>query len=511
MTNARSKSIRIAGALVGLVASAGRGAPSMPPMIMTVPGGSELHAALTSGMSIERYLADLVQPLRSAESGAAELTKADVMIERRSEVASRRASALSEVMHYDLDGDGVVTRDEVLQANRRSPRPSSLVEALFDRYDADGDGRITIPEIYAVQADGDQGYRAGRLEALLRLDPNGDGRLTIAELTTIGRAVFAQVDTDGDGTISPAEYQASEPLRRRWMENDRREEADRVGPRCFLPPVPAGAQVVALGTYSGSAVSPVSVGGNDVATDFTAVHVEEGSTPLYIVLASYESMVWKFDGAIGRVAQVVATSFVKKGGTPAVGTAGVKADRVSFIRGDCLSYFHDAKSAEADRAHGVLHRSLGREPDAIVATYSARSVSLPSGTIEPADGRAPAPVPAGFDPTSWPDAVRFWPAGIGAVDAGKVVSKLPVVVYDILPSQMGMSQLIGRGDMVRDPAGGFRITRPIAHFPARMTGAHAEILTVDKGVPLPSGDPGHSCVRMADGSASPTGPTCRQK
>jgi Ca2+-binding EF-hand superfamily protein len=499
-------------ALLGSSIEASRIAPVSPAPVISIPFADGLYSGITSGMGIERYLADLVQPIRSYGSTPGILTRADVDLERRKEQAETRANALSEVMRYDLDGDGMVTRAEIQQAVARAGngRPDRTADDLMNRYDGNGDDRITQAEIATATVDSPRLYQVVRLEAVLALDPNKEGRLTIDELTAIGREAFGKIDTDHDGQISPAEYAASQPLLRKMMEDGQRQSVELFGARCAMPAASPKAKVVVIGTYGAPALSPLAVGGQDKETDLTVIHVEKGAEPLYLVLDSYESMVWALDGDVRRVVQVVASSFEKApGGGSAVAVAGVKADKLAALRGDCLSYFYQPASLEALRAHGVIRRSLGRAPDAMVGTYSARAVSIPSGTIEKIDRAAPALAPPGFDARAWVDAVRFWPAGIGTLDRRTIASKTTVAPYEVFPSQAGIAQLIASGAIVRDGTGrSLKVVRPIPRYPARMTGSHSERLIIAKGVPVPPGDPGHSCVAMEDGSAAPLGATC---
>ncbi len=74
---------------------------------------------------------------------------------------------------------------------------------------------------------------------------------------------------------------------------------------------------------------------------------------------------------------------------------------------------------------------------------------------------------------------------------------------------MGLSQLIGSGHVERTASGAFRIVKPITHMPPSMGGAHSVKLIVAKGVPVPPGSPGHSCVILEEtGVATAGGPHC---
>lgn len=94
----------------------------------------------------------------------------------------------------------------------------------------------------------------------------------------------------------------------------------------------------------------------------------------------------------------------------------------------------------------------------------------------------------------WHEAMRFWPGGLQLADPTKIVAKVRVAPYEVLPSQMGLAQLVGSGAATAEGGNTFRIIRPIAHMPPSMGGAHSAKLVFARGVPLPPGDPVHSCI-----------------
>ncbi len=97
----------------------------------------------------------------------------------------------------DANGDGALTMDEFLSQGR----------AKFDKTDANGDGQLDVAELTAAA----ERERARMIERLMtRKDANGDGMLSYAEMQphTPGR-VFERADTDGNGEISQAEWDAA--------------------------------------------------------------------------------------------------------------------------------------------------------------------------------------------------------------------------------------------------------------------------------------------------------------
>ncbi len=366
---------------------------------------------------------------------------------------------------------------------------------------------------------------------MLALDPSGDGRLTAAELRQLTEVVFASVDTDHDGTISAEEQRAI-------AGRVQAAQVVRSAPVCTIPPLPPRAQLVAFGGYEGDSLASVAIGGPGSETNLIDVAIEPGAAPLYLVLSSYESMVWRLTGTTDRVANVVVSSYasvrvrpgmsrpvgggavptgqriarpapsVLRGKISASGVIGVAARKVTIARPGCLNYF-TGNEAQATRVmRTTLQRSLGREPDAIFGKYSVQRIALPSGTMTDAK-REDAALPRGFDPQMWSDAALFWNGGLVTVDPRQVVAAASVERYRVLPSQMGLAQLIGAGAIRRLPNGRLLIVRAIAHMPPGMGGSHSVTLQIAPGVPLPPGDPVHSCVILADGTSK--GATCPQQ
>ncbi len=97
----------------------------------------------------------------------------------------------------DANGDGALTMEEFLNQG----------QAKFDETDTNGDGMLDVGELTAAAAR----QRAQMIERLMaRKDTNGDGMLSFEEMQPRepGR-VFERADTDGNGEISQAEWDAA--------------------------------------------------------------------------------------------------------------------------------------------------------------------------------------------------------------------------------------------------------------------------------------------------------------
>ena len=449
------------------------------------------------GSFLEQYIAQLVRELRQVDRDGDGLDAGDIKLARDMATAQARASVVGELLRQDLNGDLMVTRKEMERAAHRSGSPYHPdLDRQLGRFDSNGDGRITIPEALAVRR---ERRPSDRLDALLALAPDGNGRITARELRSLAEKTFAEIDDDGDGKISEEEYRRIEP-------QVKAARAARMAPVCGLPEAPLGARVVLFGTYEADAISSAVIGGQDKETNLMDVTIEPGAEPLYVVLTSYESMVWRFNGATRRGARVVVSSFQgADSGISASGVMGVPASKVAIGEPNCPGYFSKPGSDSAG-ATATVTQSISREPNNVFATYSAQRISLPSGQIIKAT-RGSAPLPRGFDTQMWSEASRYWEAGLAQVDPRHIVTKARVEPYKVYPSQMGLAQLLGSGAIERN-ASGYRIVRPIPRMPPSMGGAHSVKITVASGVPLPPGDPVHSCVMIED-TGEAIGHTCR--
>lgn len=276
---------------------------------------------------------------------------------------------------------------------------------------------------------------------------------------------------------------------------------------CAPPAVPDAADLIVYGGYEADAISSAYVGGPDQETNLIDVQIEPGRKPLYLVLSSYESMVWRVSGATGRIAHVVVSSnHHDDSGYSASGVIGLNRTRVTIAAPNCPYY---GLSYGGSNHAGTSLLIAGRRPDAAFKQYSASVIALPSGQFRNAP-RNSAARPAGFDPAMWEEATRYWPGGLVMVDPQKVITPAKVANYAVLPSQMGLAQLLGNGAIRRTAdRNTFLIARPIVRFPPSMGGAHSVTLRLGQGVPMPAGDAGHSCVISSAGAALRDSMLCR--
>jgi len=258
-----------------------------------------LLARLNTGAVREQFVAQQLGTLRAFDRNNDGLDRDDVTLAGEMARAQARANSVGEMLAQDLNGDFKVTREEMLRVAQGDPQSRIRhAKASLERFDTNGDGVITLAEAAAGARDVGSD-RDG--SALLAIDPNRDGRLTVVELQAEAERTFDSVDRNGDRRISAEEYA---------VVADRIREINMLqsAPACAMPEVPAGARLLVYGGYDSNALSSASIGGSGEETGLVDVRIEAGSEPLYLVLTSYESLVWRFSGATGRVAHVVVSS-----------------------------------------------------------------------------------------------------------------------------------------------------------------------------------------------------------
>ena len=120
--------------------------------------------------------------------------------------ADERAERLTGYFNEaDLNSNGFIERSEI----------DASADAEFDALDYNSDGVVTIEDIYndeqAYPEDADESERILDLSHHLPYDLDSDGSITRTEFRSyLETELIAEMDADGDGRISFAEYRAFE-------------------------------------------------------------------------------------------------------------------------------------------------------------------------------------------------------------------------------------------------------------------------------------------------------------
>ena len=481
-------------AVAGSLAFAGKG---------DTPGSIESNAdaALLQSrhpnLAREQYIASVLGPFRQLDRENDGLDRQDIERQKKQLDARWRASQISQILQHDYDGNFSVSPSEIQEfASGDADTRRRQADRILDEYDANGDGKVTLDEATTNKRIG----RSHSLEGLLAADQNGDGKVTAAELLTLAQATFDRFDSNGDGLISQEEYKPVAERRRALAEVKRLSDAG-----CSFPAPSAQTRIVGFGAYQGDTISSSYVGGPDDETSVIDVRIERGDQPLYLLFTSHQPVIWRLTGDVGRVERIVASAHRGVGSRSgrntdkhsAVGVMGVPKSRVSITSATCLPDIRPVQNGETGRNREMAEVRIaavaGRGPDVLFGEYSPFGVKLPSGSVFPAPEGANTR-PEGFDSAVWQEAARYWGGGLANINPDKVVAAVPVEPYRVLPSQMGLAQLVGHGAARKLEGNRFLLLRDIARIPPRMTGAHSAVLVLSEGVKHPPGDPGHGCV-----------------
>lgn len=95
---------------------------------------------------------------------------------------------------YDANHDGTITRAEMEEGLKKE----------FDAADTNHDGKLDPDEVAAVNA---QRWNEDKSTASTIVDWNQDGFVDFNEFAGTARSLFADIDRDGDGQLTPKELQ----------------------------------------------------------------------------------------------------------------------------------------------------------------------------------------------------------------------------------------------------------------------------------------------------------------
>ena len=474
---------------------------------------------LRRGVSQEDYVARILSPLGSLDRENDGLDQSDIDREETRRRTQHRANIVGGLLQYDFDGDLRVTFDEIVAFSDGPPeRREKAAQAAMRRFDEDDDGKVTIEEALANLPQ-QRVRKAFDTAALLTFDTDHDGRVTADELKQQALVAFRAFDTDGDAIISQDEEQVVQTEKRLAAKiREMRQKG------CFFEPPSKDAIFVAYAPQSGQTTSNVFVGNSGLATEVIDIKVEAGKTPVYLLLYSSHSMIWRVTGATSRVERIVTSAFRSNLSgqndetrtSSAVGVVGVDRSTVTITTPDCVPRFIFQRDIDTGVPQAEIAALFGRAPDRIQRENPIASVSVPSLEFVRLGGDPLPPAPAGFDTVIWKDAVEFSPGGLASIRAENVVADEPVGYFEVLPNFFGVSKLVGSGHLSYEGTAFYSrklfIEKPFAHWPAGLNGALSASFVLRDGISMPEGKLGHSCVLNEEEGAKPNwAEICRDK
>lgn len=526
-----------------------------------------LRQSLRRSGFIEAYINQTVGFVRRYGEDKNTFTRADMQSLQEKEIKSARNRQFTSLIRHDENFDAVVTESEIRHSlksmdSRRTDDWIDRQARTQMKHDIDGNGEITLREMSTL----DEKLRAqaskrsqDKYESYLSLDPNGDGVLTVAELDMLARKAFATIDADGDGILTDDD--------RRMIANmEKNIYSSPAG--CSLPPVPEDVQLISIGAYEGDALSTVTAAGQDNVTTTISVEIAEDAKPMYLLLSSYDPIIWRFTGNTAAVRRLALSSLHRnEKGFSGSGATGLPKDRVSFLKYKCLPYYHNPMEKKGRQAKTAIEKLAGRETDWFDGSYSYNRLFIGSAKIDFAKTETKMSAPKGYAPEVWPTLLRFSPGGVVEIDPESVVAHDKVEKYEVLPQEAGLAKLVHDGalqieqsrsntqmlivgedtivinsgngggrDMIdggeghdtiitngqgnirvrrASPglmlSGTYRIVKDIPRYPTGLAGAHSVTFIVSKGVKKPAGRAGHSCVIDENtGETQGHGPLCRR-
>lgn len=495
----------------------------------------------------ERYLHDHLKVIREYGEDHSVLTPDSI---KRAEENMKRSTVrqqIVEVLGYDRNYDGSVTREEIKEhfiERRKRDGVNELNKndlASVDRvmlYDVNHDGIINLDEMIRIPEAKHSGYqkKIAGYQSYLDLDPNKDGRLTWLELEHLARNAFDVFDENGNGIIDRTEHPN---YREHQARTNSMDNQNRVREECKIEGLLENQQLYVLKVYQAARVSDITIGGEDKVTGVIDVHVEKDVVPSYIFLDSAHPIIWRLTGETKNILGVIVNGVVQtKNHSSPNGVIGIEKDKVYFVKHGCVKISYRGDDAPSKNTQ-MFKDITGSVP------YKARDEHMPlSFTIKTNDivmenmpdryEAMKAEAPEGFNQPLWSQFMFFNPGGFITLNTNEIVSQIPAEKLKTLPEMAEMSKLVGSGHIeiiknqpivkyvVEQPHGNvftisarasdkgnaqerfggkpapfysyFRIVKSIPYYPASIDRAAGTVFLLADDVDVPKGKLNRTCV-----------------
>lgn len=438
----------------------------------TIYRGVDLLGRFMSRSSRGAIIGALVNDFaRDDIDGSPGITDSDRELAARVEISQARARAAQPWAANDLDGDGIVTRTELLAVGRTKVEDSArrqasgsvieltetqrealvldYVETFLDG-DLNGDDAVSYDEaVAAVDAEGILTRIRTEGSALKPVwDTDRNRTITEAEVRQAADRLLDLIDANRNNVVDTDEANAfRQALLKARARADDPSRSKRI--KCTLPTVPPAAEVVVLQGDAGTAVTNIAFDvPNDPVVRMADVMVPEGEAELYLFASMRTPTVLRLTGpGAGRVKAVV-------GVAAAVALAGGDA---SLANTACHSGFLGIRIKEPGGVATEFGRALGRDDlRAVVAPRLGRvdigSLTNAADVLLEDDA---LPIMAGDGQFVIDRFLSFDPGGYQVLDPTEIRSTVAVHLRDVPPLEMGLIVLASEGkiDFVEPPPG----------------------------------------------------------
>jgi hypothetical protein len=261
---------------------------------------------------------------------------------------------------------------------------------------------------------------------------------------------------------------------------------------CGLPLPAANEQFVVVDSSTGGMKSPIALSTIDRSTEIRLIRIEDGNSPIYLMLMTASPIIYVFDGAVERLSRVTAVQSTYGARDPDVmaGIVGIPKGKISFGRE--VGCFGSAY------VWGSRWGSEIRKTPGYVWIEGANHYRtfVPSGKHDAPPRRTP--------PSS--DEQR-----ISDLKIEDVIAQVPAIRYIVLQGRQGIRQLEQEGYIVKTRRSDeYKIVREFPRYPLGLAGGNSVQFILGTGLKEPAGDLGHSCIRSeATGRPLHPSPMCR--
>lgn len=165
-------------------------------------------------MRIERYIANVLYPVRKNSADGKMLRPSDILRLREQMSANEIKSQVMYFLSYDLNFDRNVTSLEIKESFAKSGQKGNYAARLIselsrlNELDTDKNGVLSANEMKILpKKNGPSHLRMidKNLEDYLNLDISGDDNIDVTELEKLARHAFSIMDKNSDGTVSKDE------------------------------------------------------------------------------------------------------------------------------------------------------------------------------------------------------------------------------------------------------------------------------------------------------------------